>query len=242
VNQVEKAGKDFQKKEDSLTRLREDKDKLSQAIDALRGERAAAVRSLAAGDESKRKTIMSLEGKLSPLLQKMEGLEILVRESEAEEEKAREALRVAEAEVKARLSEYLRDRTTEYFEKQAAGLPGKVDEIVKDYAALCENLAELQVAGLIVTEGGEVRRSPELEKILAFLPDRLFEAVRRGNLKRSLLRGHAGSLEVFPLFSPNGEGVPDGPPGMVVDPGPVALVRHQRRLAEWSLEFQEKEK
>ena len=94
MNTVEKAKQEVERREKTLLKLIDDQREIQEKKDALQQDRSKAVRDLAAiNDEAKagqiRKKIVDLEEKLSPLLLKMEGLQVLSKEATVEVEKAR---------------------------------------------------------------------------------------------------------------------------------------------------------
>ncbi len=242
MNSVEKDRKTLQDREKTLLKLSDDQKELKGKIDTLQGDRSAAVRDLAAiADESRasplRKRISDIEGKLSPLLLRMEGLEKLIEEAGGELEKARIALKEAEEETKTRLQAFIKGKENEQWNNFVNSLPERRKEFFRLYLLLCSLVSEAQIDGTFFDSDGNTHRSPELEGFLVNLA-----SLNEGNWKAAGFRrfpwtGGVDRVHVIPLFAQE-EGVNQRGSIDAVD---VAQIRRKKRIADLEAEFQKTE-
>jgi hypothetical protein len=232
------AKKDLERKGAALAELIEERSKLLQATESLKSERCAALMRSSAEDAEK--AVSPFGKKLEEIAPKLERYELWVNKQKEELQKAKDVLRQAEEDQKTRLAQSIEQKENEHFDKARQSIPSLMEGIQSAYMEVCSGIAEFGAMGQRIFPDGSVRTDGAFERGLESLPQKLFELSERHNLKRTLLRGYGPPLEVFGLFKPDSEGVPSGPG--IVDPGPVARIRHQRRVELWTKEFLEKEK
>ena len=117
---IDAANKALSQAQAKLAKLTDEQNALNQSIEALQSTRSAAVRTLAGGDESQRRVILDLEGKLAPLLLRVEGLTGLISDAEAEVDAVSEDLKQATDESDKALNEYIQWREKEFIARERA--------------------------------------------------------------------------------------------------------------------------
>jgi hypothetical protein len=240
MDKISKLNGELGRQRAHLEKLVEKKKGLSQKNEELLQKRREILKVLVPGDAKQEKVVLEIERETTLNSRFLEGVMIQIIEAEREVEKARVALAETEAEVKSRLNAFIEQKSNEYFDQLQASLPGELQEILNDYERVCSRLAEFGVKAQRVFPNGEVRTSKEGAEILFALPQRLFEIVQQRGLRKTFLRGYPGSLEIFGLFKRDADGVDDGQGR--VNPGVVAVVRHQKRIEQWTKELYQNEK
>jgi hypothetical protein len=232
---VKSAMKEVERREGALEKLTGEKDRLSQTIEALRNDRAAAVRDLAAGNEAKRKVIIDLEAKIVPLSLRLEGLQILFSEAEGEVTKAKGILKQAQEEEQAALAAFITERERQDREALVASAGEREKRICDLYNQLCLEVGQLQVDKWRVGGGGTEKT---LEDLLATLGFKINEGIKRAGLRPLTVSGCLDGIQVWPLVHPDPEVAAGKPYDAWLNGGEIALCRREKDRAALAVEFQ----
>lgn len=241
MNGTERAKEEVERQEADLKKLVDQREKLSQIIEARDKEITQAIDDWNKASEKVRpkmkERIKELEAKREEDVWLLGDAEKKVLKAETALSEARVALKREEENQRVRLAQFQEEKENEHYEKLVSSLPGELQKIIDDYESLCSRLASLSVRVQRVFPDGQVRREPGAERLLASLPQKIQETQQQRGWNRSLWRGWGpGNIELTPFF------VREGPPGAPIDPGNVARIQHSQRIEDWTKEFYESEK
>ncbi len=118
---------------------------LGRDLEALRGERKAAVRDLAAGDETKREIMHDLDTKIESLALRLEGTEDSIAEAKTGVENATADLVKAADEEQAALNAFVAARQFAEQEALVAAIPERLNHICDLFMALSKALGQVQI-------------------------------------------------------------------------------------------------
>jgi len=191
-----------------------ERDAVSQEFERLQNERNAAIRALARGDGTQRKTIISLEQQMKPLSDRLEGLTGLVSEAEEAVAQARGILLEAQAQEQAEMEAYVQAREGEAVEAICAGAPERKQRIYDLYIELCQEIAQLNLAASRVS--GHEAANQAVEQALRTLPMQIASMVREAGWRSFYATGFlAGDLMVWPMVKIPPELAHEFPGGLV---------------------------
>jgi hypothetical protein len=221
---------DLQKKQAVLDKLNTEKAALAEKIEALKVERSACVRALAAGDDAKRKMINALEEKIAPLQLRLEGLEDLIKETEAEVKAADDLLQQAKEDADKALGQFLQQRENEEREALVADVTARATRIFELQKAMALELGELEIEAW--RWGGH--ENP-LWDILRSIHHRIAEGNNAAGFKAMLFTRIIAPIEVYPLADP-ALGLPGS--DVYLSPAEISKVRRKMRHDKFLTEFE----
>lgn len=175
-------------RQQALAALLEKKAAAAADLRAIQDQWSAAIRALAHGDGTQRKTIRDLKEKLESLKDDLEGLVILSGEAEEALAGAKENLKEAQAQEQAREAEAIRQLEFAECERIAAQAPDLENRIAEAYFALSDVLTELALASarLQMHPGPGRLAIAELREKIHFRLDRRLAASGRRLLNSNL--------------------------------------------------------
>ena len=199
-------------------------------VDELQADRSAAVRHLAAGDESQRRVISEIETKLSPLTLRLEGLTILLFEVKEALKNAHEELETEQDAENARLSAFISVRFAEEQARVKVSLPDRVQRICKLHGDI-----GIEIGALMIDLASFPDLQTDLEGVLLSLPTVVYESVRDRGLKPVQMPGPSDQIKNWPLV--DGEMSAHFPGVDFLDANEVSRVRHNSWLEVQKTEF-----
>ena len=176
-----------------LQGISDQKKSINSEIEALQEKRTQALKAYALGDASQGKEISQLDEQIKPLALRLEALQVLKVDKEAEVRETGELLKKTEKQEAVDLQEFLKKETFNKCQVIRENLNDRRMRILDHYTAICEELAGNQIdyKWLIA----EKNFSQELEQSWISLLSGFNETMQRNGLMPFKEAGYIGNLE-----------------------------------------------